>query len=176
MTDDQEEWRDCVACDAYEVSSHGRVRSLDRRVLGRWGSTRLVRGRILALAANTKGYLFFGVCVDGSQRPHYVHTAVAEAFHGPRPPGLEVRHRNGDKSNNRADNILWGTRSQNAMDRVEHGTMLRGESHPNKKLTDDAVRLIRSSQQSAVQLASDLGVNHTTVARARRGETWGHSK
>jgi len=47
---------------------------------------------------------------------------VAEAWHGSRPPGLHARHRDGDKLNNRADNLTWDTISANNLDKVEHGT------------------------------------------------------
>lgn len=56
----------------------------------------------------------------GNQTPA-VHILVAEAFHGPRPPGMEVRHLNGVKLDNRAENLRWGTDSENMLDIVRHG-------------------------------------------------------
>jgi hypothetical protein len=50
-----------------------------------------------------------------------VHQLVAEAFHGSRPDGLVIRHLDGDKMNNRATNLRYGTSSENAQDRLEHG-------------------------------------------------------
>jgi hypothetical protein len=55
--------------------------------------------------------------------------SVAEAFHGPRPVGLEVRHLDGDSLNNAASNLRYGTRTENLLDAVEHGT------HYNAKKT-----------------------------------------
>ena len=51
-----------------------------------------------------------------------VHHLVAEAFLGPRPEGLDIRHLDGDPLNNRADNLAYGTRSENIQDTVRHGT------------------------------------------------------
>lgn len=44
-----------------------------------------------------------------------------EAFVGPRPEGLEVRHLDGDPSNNVLSNLTYGTRSDQRMDDVRNG-------------------------------------------------------
>lgn len=56
------------------------------------------------------------------QRNRLVHQVVAEAFHGPRPAGMETRHRDGDVLNNRSDNLVYGTHGDNMDDAVRHGT------------------------------------------------------
>ena len=52
----------------------------------------------------------------------YVHTLVAEAYLGAKPSGLEVRHLNGNPQDNRVENLSYGTRSENVLDSVAHGT------------------------------------------------------
>lgn len=49
-----------------------------------------------------------------------VHVLVAAAFHGPRPDGLETRHRNGDSLDNRPENLCYGTHAENMTDLSEH--------------------------------------------------------
>jgi phage FluMu protein Com len=51
-----------------------------------------------------------------------VHWLVARAFLGPRPDGMEIRHLDGDYQNCTASNLLYGTKSENALDAVQHGT------------------------------------------------------
>lgn len=58
----------------------------------------------------------------GKGRHVTVHGVVAEAFLGPRPGGLEVRHLNGDRTDCHAANLAYGTRRQNRLDTVAHGT------------------------------------------------------
>lgn len=68
------------------------------------------------------GYRSIVTCVDGRRRARSVHSLVAEAFHGKRPKGMEVRHLDGDPSNNAASNLRYGTRTENHHDAVRHGT------------------------------------------------------
>lgn len=51
-----------------------------------------------------------------------VHHLVLEAFVGPRPKNAETRHLNGNSSDNRAENLRWGTGSENRQDTLRHGT------------------------------------------------------
>lgn len=56
------------------------------------------------------------VAVKLPSRREYVHRLVAAAFIGPPKPGQEVRHLNNVADDNRAENLAWGTRSQNVLD------------------------------------------------------------
>lgn len=99
----------------YEVSDHGRVRSLDRVITMKNGRKRRQRGIVLK-PVNSNGYH----CVNvGALR--YVHRLVLEAFVGPPPPGMETRHLDGDPHNNRLGNLKWGSSSENNDDIVAHG-------------------------------------------------------
>jgi hypothetical protein len=51
-----------------------------------------------------------------------MHRVILTAFAGPCPPRMECRHFNGDPLDNRSENLPWGTRSENVMDLVRHGT------------------------------------------------------
>jgi hypothetical protein len=114
-----EEWRSVPEFEGrYEVSSEGRVRSLPRR--DRLG--RPVGGLILRLKDRGNGYRFITLNHDGSKTHRDVHALVALAFLGPRPDDREVRHLDGDPLNCRATNLAYGTRSENMLDKVRHGT------------------------------------------------------
>jgi hypothetical protein len=65
------------------------------------------------------------VSLAGSGRKpegHRVYNLVAAAFLGPKPPGLEVCHDDGDASNTAADNLRYDTRTANERDKQLHGT------------------------------------------------------
>lgn len=122
-----EEWRPVVGYEGYyEVSDQGRVRSLGRVM--RYGNQkypnrqRFVRGRFMTRTPNVRGgHLYVSLMVEGQIKSKAVHVLVAEAFLGPRPEGLQVRHINGVPADCRLSNLAWGTQSENMADRVRHG-------------------------------------------------------
>lgn len=114
-----EEWRAVVGWEGlYEVSSLGRVRSLPRQT-----SHGIVGGRVLKPSPNKRrnNYLQVGLS-NVTRRTAKVHVLVAAAFHGERPDGMEIRHLDGDPANNAASNLRYGTKSENMLDAVRHGT------------------------------------------------------
>jgi hypothetical protein len=97
----------------YEVSSCGRV----------WSVPRLnATGRMLRHAPDKNGYPHVGLHRNGEQQQHAVHRLVLDAFVGPLPPGMETRHLDGNSGNACLDNLIYGTRSENILDEVRHGT------------------------------------------------------
>jgi hypothetical protein len=82
-----------------------------------------LRGKILRPWRNTAPDQWSGVVLvgvnDGKQRP--VGQLVLETFVGPRPPGLEMCHRDDDPWHNALPNLYWGTRSENRQDLVRNG-------------------------------------------------------
>lgn len=113
-----ETWRAAPGFDGlYEVSSFSRVRSLPR--MTRAG---MRGGKVLSPTPVGEGYLSVMFSRDGATCRRYVHALTCEAWHGPRPDGLEVRHLDGDMLNNAPGNLEWGTKSENAQDSIRHGT------------------------------------------------------
>ena len=93
-----EEWREVPGRPGYLVSDQGRAAKL---------MTSKRSGR----------YVQFSVPKPGGGRfRDYLHTWVLWAFQGPRPEGMLARHLDDNPDNNRADNLLWGTYSENQHD------------------------------------------------------------
>lgn len=157
---DGEEWRR-TPYEGYWVSSLARVR----------GRT----GVILKPYIDPKGYATVSC---GKDNPRDVHVLVCEAWHGPRPtPGMHAAHNNGNPGDNRPDNLRWATPLENiGQDRVRHGTMPRGESHPLAKLTWEKVRAIRAQlpgpRGTQARLAREYGVNKYVITQIRDHLTW----
>ncbi|MGX9346643.1 NUMOD4 motif-containing HNH endonuclease [Microbacterium sp. KNMS] len=115
----QELWRAIPGYEGlYEVSSAGEVRSLDRV---RASDGALIRGRVLS-QGQYGGYRQVNLSRGGVVTKHRIHSLVLSTFVGPRPHGAEGCHNDGDPSNNRLENLRWGSRSANAIDSVRHGT------------------------------------------------------
>ena len=168
-----EEWREVVGSEGrYEVSSEGRVRSW--RGTGRKPKRR-DKPFILALTASkSTGYGMVYISYPSGSRNRTVHSLVAEAFLGPRPTGMEVRHLDGDRGNASARNLAYGSPSENAADKARHGTLLRGEQVSGAKLTEDDARRILLSTSPSRAIAAEIGVADSYVRKIRRREKWKH--
>ena len=107
-----------------------------------------------------------------------VHRLVLEAFCGKCPEGMETLHSNDDPTDNRLENLRWGTRSDNYKDRVLHGTDVKGEKHGRAKLTELAVTEIRSSHAqhnyTHQYLATKYGVDRKTIGDVINRKNWNH--
>jgi len=111
---EQEEWRDVVGYEGmYEVSNHGRVKSLDRVITDTRGMKRRLKGRIM-LGGITLGYPTVNIR-EGNNK--MVHCLVAESFIGPRPvrEGVKyvVDHIDENKLNNHISNLRYITCREN---------------------------------------------------------------
>lgn len=173
----EEAWKLVVGEQHYEVSNLGRVRSLDRRV-----HNYLKRGRVLKACPRYSRYgrlVRMDVNINlGNTRK--VHHLVLDAFIGPRPPGMEGCHNDGDPSHNALTNLRWDTHEGNMADRALHGTGFElfpppihmGEKHHNATLTTAEVQFIRLQPPGdAGILAVRYGVSRKTIYRIKRGET-----
>lgn len=174
-----EEWRAVPRFEGvYEVSDQGRVRSLNRVVVvaGRYGKpvpTRF-KGCLLAARTSKAGYRYVNLQHEGSLEGRTVHSLVAEAFIGPRPPGLEVRHLKGIGAGDGVVNLAYGTRSENNLDKREHGTATRGENCHLAYLTDDQVREIRAGRGRQKDIARLYGTTQSNISLIHRRKTWTH--
>lgn len=124
------------------------------------------RNKFLKPQYRGRGYLW----VNLGGKVCYVHRLVLEAFVGLCPSGMVSRHLDGDMKNNCAENLAWGTETENAADRSRHGRTATGERCGTAKLTWAAVREIRKDSRSCSVLAKQHGVttNHIWKIKARK--------
>ncbi len=109
-------------------------------------------------------------------KPRMVSHVILETFVGPRPEGMEASHLDGNTDNNRLDNLVWESRSDNLLRKREHGTDHGGARNPSAVLTQEQVDEIRASHQprkvTYQMLAEKFGVSRHTIANIIQGHTW----
>lgn len=126
------------------------------------------------------GYHGVTLCNGASVRCNRsIHRFVAEAFLEPCPPGMEVNHKNGNKTDNRASNLEWVTKSQNRLHalRVLNQITLKGEQHGMAKLTGSQVLEMRQLRESGLKvndIAKRFGIHQSTCSRILRHKRWKH--
>lgn len=165
-----ETWLPVPGFPGYEISDQGRVKSLARRNLQ--GAMR--RERILKTDVS-EGYHLVRLARGGVKHAQTVHSLVLAAFEGPRPDGLQVRHLNGDRGDNRAANLRWGTIQENRADQKAHGTGVQGAGNPKARLTIvDVERVfdLRRSGCSQQRIGDWLGMTQTHVSTILAGKHW----
>lgn len=165
-----EEWRAVRGYEGwYEVSNFGSVRRVRG---GRGARPKLMR------QSNTDGYRYVQLCRRDVKRKLPVHGLVAEAFHGRKPRNKFPNHKNLNRSDNRADNLEWLTRKQNAQHALANGNKggrpLHGMENGRAKLSLIQVREIIAQRGVVGQraLARLCGVSKSAIQYIHQGKHW----
>jgi hypothetical protein len=178
-----EEWRSIPDHEHYEVSSLGRVRSLDRTLpfMTRWGfeTTRNHRGKILCPRKynNGCGAIYQRISLDGGAEMG-IHVAVCLAWHGYPPTHKhEVAHLDGKPSHNIPENVRWATHKENESDKIIHGTRKRGEENGAAKLPDKAIVEIFErflSGETATSISESFSMTQSGICNILKRKVWRH--
>lgn len=118
----KEEWKDIVGYEGfYQISNYGRVKSLH------YHRSSKVVDKCLVPRIPKKRYPYVSLFHNDKLKHAYIHRLVAEYFI-PNPENKPyVNHKDGDKTNNRVDNLEWVTPKENTLHqyRVLHKIPLR---------------------------------------------------
>lgn len=158
------EYRDIAGREGYRVGSDGTVWTCIERNSRHQGTPTGQWKPLKPHCHKGKRYLTVGLRNNGSCKTFYVHTLVLVAFRGPRPDGYVARHLNGNKMDNRLENLEWGTQRENVGDSIWHGTYVLAPS--SRKLSDSQVSEIRiafRAGRTASDLACEYGVTPTHI-------------
>lgn len=160
---------------AYRVSNTGRIQS-------RWKRGAFFSGfriedvwKDLPTHPDTKGYLQVHLCDGyGKVKTARLHNLVAELFLGKKPDDKKViRHLDSNPSNNRVDNLAYGTYTENENDKIQNGTW--NTRNGGAKITPSQVLEIRarlSNGENHNSLAKEFGVSRPTINRIANNKIW----
>jgi hypothetical protein len=163
-----ETWADIPEFEGlYQASDMGRVRSLDRMITDSVGRETLIIGTLLKQYINRGGYRCVSLHNGGKTRTKTVHRLVLAAFIGPCPDGCETMHLDGIKTNNKLDNLRYGSHTCNLAFTLDHGTAPHGENASSAKFTNAQVKEIRRAWAmggvTKSALAREYGVDRATI-------------
>lgn len=177
-----EKWKPVCGYEGlYEISDEGRVRSLDKFVQPVNSKGYLRKGRILKSSYAGAGYpaIVLYKVGKGSGKTKYIHALAAEAFLGPVPNGMEIDHKDTNKTNNRISNLRYMTHAGNIKAAIPQfrESALRGESNFASKLTEKKVLELRRRAKAGEKqkvLAIEFGVHGSTISRIVNKKKWSH--
>lgn len=145
-----------LTIDDYEVTKSGKI--INKHT-----------GREVKPQKNGKGYYRVGI----GKKLLFVHRLVAEKY-VPNPENKpQVNHKDGDKTNNNAENLEWVTNQENRNHAMKHGLCFTGEKCPWAKLTAEQVNFIRiHTEINSREMALTFGISYSHVRQIRRNESW----
>ena len=175
MVHDSEKWRVIPSFTVYEASTWGNI----RRIVP---ATSKKFGKCLKSVINNSGYRFVILSVAGKRHMRTIHRLVAEAFHGPRPAGYFVDHKDIDKLNNQPDNLRYITEKESCQQGSQVRSpknVRRGTLHPASVYTAKQVKQIRKLREQGWtyhKLAKKFGRCYEPIRKICLRRAWAHVK
>lgn len=129
-----EEWKDIAGYEGlYQISSLGRVKSLERLRVGTnpyaAGYSRCYKERLLKVLTGRNNYLSVNLYNEGVSKTYDIHRLVALTFIPLVENKPEIDHINQNKYDNRLENLRWATRSEQNINRNVPLPKKSGEKH-----------------------------------------------
>lgn len=132
--------------------------------------------KILSQYITKGGYFEVAMRIDGKRIKCTVHRLVGKAFVDGYNEELSINHIDGNKLNNKPENLEWVTLAENTKHQWKTGLVnCKGDNHPNAKLNSKQVLYIRKLLREGIcahTLAIIAGVSPSTIALIRDGKRW----
>lgn len=137
----------------YQASNLGVIKSVDRYVNAKMGSQKLVKGQIIKPGTIKTGHLHISICMKPApQKTYKVSQLVLMTFYRmPFPKEYALHTINPDPTDNRLNNLRWGSRFDNTVDEVKHNGI-----HHSSKLDIEIVKHIAEALQSKAFLNKEI--------------------
>lgn len=172
MTEEQEDeiWRDIKGYEGiYQVSSKGRVKSLERDIICKNGRKQHRKERILKGSLDMRGYLQVSLGnTKGERKFLWIHRLIAEAFI-PNPENKpQVNHKDEVKTNNCVENLEWMTAKENINYGTHNERVAKAQSKPVAQYTKtgELIEVYPSTHEAGRQ----LDIKHGPIGNVARGE------
>lgn len=134
----------------------------------------LRKNKILKLCIQSHGYSSYNLSINGKTRSYGGHRLVAMTWLDAVPGKKQVNHKNGIKTDNRADNLEWVSSKENIVHARDKLKKYWGEQSITSKITEDIVRQIRASTERQQDIARKIGISYCQVNKIVNRKSWAH--
>lgn len=153
----------------YEISNHGKCRSVDRWIKKSNNASVFFKGKILKPGMRS-GYKRFFLKKEGKVTGEFLHRLVAKAFIDNPFLKPQVNHKDGNKLNNEIENLEWNTEKENSHHAWRTGLnkKIYGSSQWLNIQVDqyDINGIFIMRHKSIKYAAISIGVNPSSISRA----------
>ncbi len=143
----------------YQISNYGRLKSLAR--ISKRGE---IPERIMCTHTSKRGYKRAPLAKNGISKTYFIHTLVAVAFHTKSHPKHEVNHKDGDKLNNRSENLEWVSHKQNLKHASENDLLATGKNGKHYRAKKVQHKITGHIYTSIKEAAAAHNLNRSNLA------------
>jgi len=165
-----ESWITIKEFPSYSISNKGRIKRIINSITSK-------KGKFLIPNKLKSGHLWITLRKNNTSFRRLVHRLVLSNFISPCPQEMETRHLDGNPSNNKIENLVWGTRKENCRDKVNSINNQKGSKHGMSKLNETMVIEIRKLNINGVR-PRDLGpkyhVSPQLISKIIHKRIWNH--
>ena len=177
-----EKWKNVIGYEnSYLISSYGRIKSLDRLVVGKNNGKYFFKGKILKAGIDSDGYLHFGLSKNSKGKTLKAHRLVAIHFieNDNLKEKKQINHKDGNKKNNYYKNLEWCDGFHNIKHAYNNNLIKskKGENHYRSKLTEKQVieiLEIYSKGTTYKQLSKIFNVSYGVIWKIINKINWKH--
>ena len=175
-------WKDIKGYEClYQISSEGRVRSLDRTIIRSNGKSQTFKGRVMKLQEDNGGYvcvLLSNTTKEKKRKMYHIHRLVAEAFIPNNDNKPCIDHINTIRTDNRVENLRWCTHKENNNNpltkekKPKEFPQLRGKAHHNSKpiIQYSKEGIFIKEWGSSLQIEREIGICNSSIRSCCKGK------
>lgn len=159
----------------YYVSNYARVKSVDRTIVDSLGRKRTIKGKLHSTSTiSNAGYNQVSIRIEGKVKTFDLHRLVLSSF-VPKTRGLStVNHKDGNKRNNKLENLEWCTQSENNKHALDNKLRKHGGDCSFSKLSNEQFKeiykLATEGKIKQSKIAELYGVSEGNVSKIKLGK------